>query len=235
MSEKMFKGILAESAQWEYGKFDNAPEHKFSLKHRLAMKHIFARFEKNIRQLEKKSEVPMAIEYKSRLNLRQRIIIVTLIVILMSFLVGWVAVFVTEKFHGIVYHDNTQLEAVDIDNCPQVIEEQYVLAYVPDGYEIVEIIPTPTNVYTLYLNKINNKTITLYQSVKTDFSPHYDTEHFHLEEVDVNGRTMLCIDFGDETFSQSLVLWDNGDYIMEVVADLDKTEVLDLSNVTKLF
>lgn len=235
MSEKMFKEILAESAQWEYAEFDNVPEHKFSFKHRLAMKHIFARFAKNVRQLENKSEAHMTIKYKSRLNLRQRIIIVMLIVILMALLVGWVAIFVSEKFHGTVYRDNTQIIAVDIENCPQTIEDQYVLAYIPDGFEMIETIPTPTNVYTLYFNQLNNQTITLYQSVKTDFSPHYDTENFYIEEVDVNGRTVLCIDFGDETFSQSLVLWDNGDYIMEVVADLDKSETLNLSNVTKLF
>lgn len=236
MNDSILKSVLEKSIMLELAKCENTPEHKFSLKHRLAMKRIFAKYERNVRILReaKRSDSPVISEPQTRLNFKQRLLIATVIIIIMTFLVGWVVVFVSEKFHGTVYHDNTLLTAVDVENCPETIEYRYTLASVPDGFEIVDTNSSPIDVYTLYMNKRTNQTITLYQNVKSNFSPHYNTEHYHLEEVDVNGYTVLCIDLSDKTCNQTLVVWDNGDYIIEIVADLDKFETINLCNVTKI-
>ncbi len=236
MSEKLFKEILWESLKCEYAEFDNASDHRFSLKHRLAMKRIFAKFERNVQKQRKERNVEntLTVEYKPSLNFRQRIIVALLIVILMSFLVGWVVVFVSEKFHGMVYQDNTLLTAIDYENCPKTIEYKYTIASVPEDFEMIETNSSPIDVYTRYKNKHTNQIITLYQCVKTDFSPHYNTEYYQFEEVSVNDKNVLCVDFGDESSDHTLVVWDNGDYIIEIIAHLDKSETLKLSNIAKV-
>lgn len=236
MNETVFKELLEEALLGEFTAYDNAPEHKFSLRHRLAMKRIFARFERNTRKLKENEiigELPMS-EYKTRLSLKQRMIIVTIIIILMTFLVGWIKVYVSEKFHGTVYHDYTQIIAVDLENCPQFIEYKYALASVPEGFEMVETTSSQTNSYTLYMNNLTKQTIVLQQWVKKHFAPQFNTEYYQLEEVNINGGTGVCIDFSDETYIQTLVVWDNGDYIIKIVANLDKESTVNLAKIYKI-
>lgn len=42
MSESILKSVLEESARLEWEKFENVPEHKFSIKHKIAMKRTFS-------------------------------------------------------------------------------------------------------------------------------------------------------------------------------------------------
>lgn len=84
MNESVFREILGESLRREFAEFVNVPEHKFSLRHRLAMKRVFAKYEKNARGFSK-------IEYAEipHYGLKQRIIIALVIIILMTLLTGW--------------------------------------------------------------------------------------------------------------------------------------------------
>ncbi|MCX4357652.1 MAG: DUF4367 domain-containing protein [Oscillospiraceae bacterium] len=236
MNEEIFKSILARAVNCEFAEFDNAPEHKFSLKHRLAMKCIFARFERNARKLHEReiSETRSTNEYKHHLNLKQRLIIVTVIIILMTFLVGCVIIFVSGNFSGTVYPDNTQLNINDLEDCPKTIEYNYTLASVPDGFELTETNSSPIHVYTLYTNSATKQTISLHQWVKTSFDQHYNTERYNLEVVTINNADGLCIDFSDDISASSLVVWDNGDYVMEFMADFDKDHTLNLANLNKI-
>lgn len=235
MNESVFKEILGEALKRDLEKYDNAPDHKFSLKHRLAMKRIFAKYARNVRKLKKEEKIKEAatVEYKPRLNLKYRVITALLIIVLMSLLVGWVVVFTSEKFHGTVYHNNTQLTAVETKNSPTTIEYKYVFAFVPEGFELKKTGISPSNVYSFYSNPITGQEITLIQWVKANFDPHYNTEHHHFEELTINGKLGLYIDFSDTTNSNTLLVWDNEDYIIEIVADLDKTETLNLVNFNK--
>lgn len=237
MNDSILKSVLEKSLMHELAEYENenVPEHKFSLKHRLAMKRIFARYERNVQRLQKKQPIHSFTEseYKPHLSLKQRLLLVTIVIILMTFLVGWVVVFVSEKFHGTVYHDNTLLTAVDIDNCPQTIDYKYSLISVPEGFELIDTNSSPIDVYTLYMNKQTKQTITLFQTVKADFSSHYNTEGYEIKEVKANGKIILFIDFGDKIFNRTLVVWDNGDYIIEILADLDKDQTLDLCDIAK--
>lgn len=56
MSESAFREILGEAIKSELAEFDNVPVHKFSLKHRLAMKRIFAKFERNASKMKKRGK-----------------------------------------------------------------------------------------------------------------------------------------------------------------------------------
>ena len=157
-----------------------------------------------------------------------------LIIILMSFLVGWVAVYVSSNFHGTVYHDYTQITAKNYKDCPQTIEYKFALMNVPSGFEVEETDLSSIHYYTLYMNSSTQQTIEVRQWVKTKFEPNYNTEHYKLEEVNVSSGTALCIDFSDTAYKQTLMVWDNGDYIIEVLADLDKESTIDLLKMNKL-
>lgn len=85
MNESVFREILGESLRREFAEFDNAPEHKFSFRHRLAMKRVFAKYEKNARGFSKIEFVETMPHY----GLKQRIIFALVIIILMTLLTGW--------------------------------------------------------------------------------------------------------------------------------------------------
>jgi len=92
MNETVFRELLGESLRREYADYDNPPEHKFSLRHRLAMKRIFSRYEKNVRKL-KRAQVtytPLSSEKMPYYGIKQRVIYALVIVIIMTMLTGWV-------------------------------------------------------------------------------------------------------------------------------------------------
>lgn len=238
MNERLLKKLLEESLIQEYAEFDNAPEHKFSLKHRLAMKRIFARFERNIRIIQKpEAAEPRTIdECKPHRSLKQRLIIAAVIIILMTFLLGWsIVLFDSKGFRGILVDSGyTEINVTDLQSCPKIIECEYALAAVPEGFELIESNSSRNFVYTLYSNDSTGQIINFTQWIKTEYSFAVDTNDHKLEKINVNGKTGVLVDFGDETGDHYLFAWDNGDYIIQIMADLNKTDTLNLFNITKL-
>lgn len=240
MNEEVFGQLLGEMIRDEFSVYDDPPKWKFSLKHRCAMKRIFARYEKNMRRRREKLRFGGIVTretepHKSRLSFKQRIGAVALVVFIIVFLAGCAAVasFISEKFHGSVRREYTLVNAVDIENSPEFIEYEYELGYVPDGFELTEKYSGRTNVYTRYKNETTGQSISLYQWVKSEFAPQLNTEYHTLETTDINGSEGLYIDFGDEETACSLLVWDNGDYIIEIYAKLDKESTLNLLNTHK--
>lgn len=241
MNENILKDILLEVHKIECGVSDDLPDFTPSLRHRLAMKRIFARFDRNMRKLKNTAsakEPPIIGHRTRRYSIKQRLLIATLIIILLTFLVGCVNAivkFVSERFNGTVYEDNTQLFAINLENCPQTIEHQYVLtSSIPDGFELIEAVSSTTNVSTIYLNSSTGQVITLNQWVKTHFSPHYNTEKNIIEEININGINVLFIDLSRDKRNNTVLIWDNEDYIIEISADLDKDHAMNLLNITKV-
>ena len=83
MNETVFREILGESLRREFAEFDNAPEHRFSLRHRRAMKRVFARYEKNTRR-----PIVLSAETMPYYSLKQKVVIALVIVILMTLITG---------------------------------------------------------------------------------------------------------------------------------------------------
>ena len=236
MNENVLRQLLGEMLESELAEYDNPPKWKFSLKHRLAMKRIFARYERNVQKLKEKSPDTAALieKNKPRLNFKQRLLIVICIIILMTFLVGWVVVFVSGNFSGTVFFDKTHFTIIDTESSPQTIEYKYALASVPEGFEVIEIDSSPIHICTTYMNNSTKQTISLRQWVKSDFERNYNTENHILEDIIINGCSGLCVDLSNDKHKRSLVVWDNGDYVIEVLADLDKDSIIDLSKIKKL-
>ena len=232
MSESILKSILEESARLEWDKYENVPEHKFSLKHRLEMKRIFKLYEKNTREIHS-----AAVSKPKRFRLTRKTVLTAIVIVFLAALAGCTAAyFISQNFRGDVHKEFTRIFPINTENCPNTIAERYALPEVPEGFVLLETDSTPYDVYTSYINSSTDDTITLRQFVKTDFSPiHFNTEKCDFQEVDINGHCALLLDYSSIGEKFSGVIWDNGDYVIELCGNLHKNQTIDLAKTTKVY
>lgn len=225
MNENILKSVLEEMLTEDFSQFGKLPEHKFSRRHKRNMKRIFVLYDNS----KSRGKSVKSSENTCRFRWNIRIVIIAAIVFL-SALAGCAAVIYSlGGFQTDVQSDNTQIFPIDIDGCPQTIESVYGLSELPEGFELLEHFETDTMIYTSYLNNDTEQTITIIQSVKAEFRPHYDTERFELKEITVGEHTGICL--GDEHVT---IAWDNGDYALEISANLDKEKTINLAKTIKI-
>lgn len=233
MNESYLKGILAEICEEEIAELNKFPPFNPSLRHRLAMKRIFALYEKKT-HVTTSNPLMVLTPQSKHLRLSKRLIILFAVIICAALLTGFMLVYFSKNFHGTVYNDNTQLFVVNTENCPITIKYEYYLSNLPDGFEMVEHDSLSFYVYTLYENTSSEHVITLSQYTKEKFTSHYNTEHDTFEEIEINGHNGVCLDFSDDGHFRSVVIWDNGDYILEIIGDLSKNRLINLAKSAKV-
>ena len=227
MIECTFDQILEDWVKSEWEEFADAPEFKTSNKHDRAMKRIFKLYERNVKKLCQRSDIGIK-------NIRNRIIVVVLVVLL-AVLVGCTAAyFVSQSFRGKVHSDNTELFPINLENCLTVIEEKYYLSELPEGFEISYTTSTPFYEYVSYQNEQTGQKIIFEQYVKSEFSIHYNTEKGNLVAVEINGHNGVLLDLSDDRRNSTGVVWDNGDYILRLSGDLAKNDLLNLAKSAKV-
>lgn len=233
MSESVLKSILEESARLEWAKYENAQEHVFSKKHERKMKHVFKLFERNDCKL--KPYTGSRPHYHFRFTKRN--IIVLLAVIFLAALAGCgVTYFTSKNFYGKVNADNTELFVINTENCPSTIEDKYYLPCLPDGYEVLGTDSTPFYEWISYENPATEQTLTFCQFAKVSFdSTHYDTENQKFQEININGHSGLCLDYSSQGYNYAVIVWDNGDYILELYGETSKNELYDLAKTAKVY
>lgn len=233
MSESVLKSILEESARLEWVKYENAQEHVFSKKHERKMKHVFKLFERNDCKL--KPYIGSRPHYHFRFTKRN--IIVLLAVIFLAALAGCgVTYFTSKNFYGKVNADNTELFVINTENCPSTIEDKYYLPCLPDGYEVLGTDSTPFYEWISYENPATEQTLTFCQFAKVSFdSTHYDTENQKFQEININGHSGLCLDYSSQGYNYAVIVWDNGDYILELYGETSKNELYDLAKTSKVY
>lgn len=228
MNEITLDEILVAAHDTEFSQYDHVPEHVFSRKHNRAMKRIFKAYEKQIAFLY--SDVMDQRTAAPHFRWNRKTVIAVLALIFFAVLAGCAAiVYYLGGFRTDVYTDNTQLFPIDFTGCPQRIEQVYYLSELPSDFELLEESVSDISVFTAYVNSAG-ETITLHQSVKTAFEPHYNTENNKLEEISIGEH----IGVGLEGKKDYLVAWDNGDYILEIWADLPKSETINLAKSAKV-
>ncbi len=233
MNESDFKDILSEICEEEIAELNKFPPFKPSLRHRFAMKRIFASFEKKTHLTTYNPPKTLSPQSK-HLHLSIRLIILFAVIACAVLLTGFMIVYISKNFHGTVYNDNTQLFAVNTENCPTTIEYEYCLPTLPDGFEMVEHDSLSFDVYIKYKNNLSGQIITLSQCTKNNFSPLYNTEHHNFEEVEINGHDGLYIDLSNNDHLNSIVIWDNDDYVLQLSGELDKNTLLVLAKSVKV-
>ena len=227
MSEITLAYAIEEWAKRDWESYTDTPEIKTSKKHDRAMKRIFKRYERNTQHLRPRSEI--------RIRTVRRRITVALLVIILAVITGFTAAyFITQGFRGEVHSDNTELFPINIENCPTVIEEKYYLPELPEEFEEDISDSNPYHWFITYENEQTGQTITFEQWTKSELgSTHYSADKGELVEVEINGHYGLLIESSRNNKISTYIIWDNGDYIIQLSGDLPKNELLDLAKSAK--
>lgn len=147
-----------------------------------------------------------------------------------------VTYFTSKNFYGKVNADNTELFVINTENCPSTIEDKYYLPCLPDGYEVLGTDSTPFYEWISYENPATEQTLTFCQFAKVSFdSTHYDTENQKFQEININGHSGLCLDYSSQGYNYAVIVWDNGDYILELYGETSKNELYDLAKTAKVY
>ena len=87
----------------------------------------------------------------------------------------------------------------------------------------------------IFENTSTGQTILFNQWAKPAFdSRHYNTENQKLSEIEINGHYGLFLDTSTDEVNSFGVIWDNGDYILEISGNISKPDLLDLAKSTKV-
>lgn len=197
----------------------------FSSKHKKKMEKIFKAFEKNNAPSDNNSITAKSIR---PLSVRQRIALVIVIIILMAIATGCVIAFISNSFRGTVYSDNTRLFAFDVSDSPGVIEEEFMLSIVPEGYKLSKVLKDSTRVVAIYKNDCDKELI-FQQTVKSKYISCINTEGYNLQEIMINDRDGIYIEFVCDDFIDSLIIWNNEYYILELSGNFDKDSLINLA------
>ncbi len=210
--------------------------HKFSRSHKSAMKKIFALYDENKRKLKGANECIMYQDVitENRLSIKKRLLIAAVVIIIAAILTGAIIGFISQDFRGAVYNDNTALSVINTEDCLKTIEYKYYLSNLSTDFELIESDSTVFSEYSFYENEITGQTIAFSQWVKSEYLSHLNTENCPIEEVDINGHTGLCIDHSDSKHHFLILVWDNGDYVLQIEANLSKNEIVELAKNAKI-
>lgn len=116
-----------------------------------------------------------------------------------------------------------------IEDYPTVIEEEYEIASLPEGFEMVDYHADIMSVFAMYVN--NDKYISFQQMVYDNFNMNFDNSHSEIEYyTDNQGQEYLVQDTGHSY----CVTYNNGRYVIKIISNLDKDETIDLCKDTKI-
>lgn len=218
-------------------KAEDIPTPKFTLLHKVRMNGIFRQFAKNKSLLsEKENSVSTSAEAPLKpLAFRKRLLIAALIIILLAFMTGFVTIFVSKGFKGVVYWDNTHIFAVNAEGCPSEIMREYVLSVVPEGFEKEQTVSEEIKAVTVYKNSATDQKMIFSQYTKSAFNAHISTEGYKLRETRINGRSTVYIEYDKQTDISSIVIWEDQDYILELNCDFGLEKALDLVRENSIY
>ena len=217
--------LMAMYYENEFLAVEEAALPQFSAKHNRKMKKAFDIFAKNRVSTH---NLPMKMVTKRPLSIRKQILITAIIIVSLALITGCVIAFISNSFRGTVYNDNTYLFAFDIGDSPTVIEEEYMLSVVPEGYELYKSSSSAIHQFTIYRND-DNKELIFKQTVKSEYNSHVNTEGYLIEEIDIHNYDAICVEYERTTGISSAVIWNSDEYILELHGNFAKDELINLA------
>ncbi|MBQ8931640.1 MAG: DUF4367 domain-containing protein [Ruminiclostridium sp.] len=209
-----------EVYEHEFDKYKIKRFHVFSLRHRRMMKKLFKELE-----TKRETESPSTAYQCSTKRKRPGLLIVAIIFsVLLSVTAAAYAVcsfgFKRQPDHTIAFSEN-------LENAPTEIIYIYVIDPLPDNFKECTV---NTGLFTSNITYKNGEEyLALKQIVKKRYRNNYNTEGYEIEKIEVNGYDGFYIDFG----TVFALVWDNGDYILEIQGTFDKNELLKLAKNVK--
>ncbi len=220
MDKYELKSILEQVCEEEFSEFSDPPRHKFRFKNRIRIRRILSDIKGN-------SAAPAMPRRFSR-----RLVTAMLVVILLAATaITAAAILLLKGFIAKENKDNTQLFAENIAGAPTTIEEIYYIPELPEGYEYEDSTVTDVRIYTIYLNE-NDDFICFDQYAKVELNIYYDNNTMH--PINIGEHDGVYIDYSADANEVSCVIWDNGDYIMQLEGVLTKEEIIALAESVKI-
>ena len=217
--------IIQEAYDREFAKYDGLPKHRFSFRHRRNMKKVFKLYEKN-------SEQQLFVGSRPVKRLSSVFVVAAVLAILTAAAVAAIGIYtnISRTHHG----EFDQLFVIDYENAPKTIDYIYELTALSDDYVIIDEIQSSELYIITWHNPKTDSEIMFRQSIKKDFSMNVDNERGKLETVFIDQKSGLYIDWSNENKDSGFIVWDNGDYILNIIGDLNKNEILDLAENAKI-
>ena len=226
MKNYSISDIFDEAYRREFSEFDNSPKHKFSFSHNRKMKKIFKLYSDNWSRSDLTGAKPV-----KRLSL----VFIFVIIILALTAVSVAAVALYNGFTQKEYSDHTDLLVIDYESCLETIEYIYEFTTLPEDYEIVNCEIFPDSLCWTEIENINTgKTALFTQTIKKEYVGHYDNERSEYSTVFIYDIPAVYIDSSNEFESYGTLVWDNGDYILEISGYLTKNELINLAKSLKI-
>ena len=221
MDNVMLSDVLEKICMEEAASIADAPVPKLSYGHRRQMKRIFSKYQKSLHGGKKYRTV----------GVKRLVLVVTIIFLAMLTVVAGAAAI--NGFNRKKYRDYTELLTVNAENCPKTIENVYYLSEIPEGYELCEIYRGDKRIYTAYVEPDTNRSIVLMQDVKDGYKCNFNTEYREFHEFNIRDNYALYLDISNSEQIRGLIIWDNGDYVLQVSGNFAKDELALLAKNTK--
>ena len=218
MSEELLKLALQEACEREFAEFETGEKHVFSSRHRRQMKKLLRKYYS-----------PPKTDTVIKMPVRKRIIIAICVIILATILCVGVVAIATNGFKFYKKQDHTETLTVNWENSPKTIDYVYYLTALPEKYELVESDINVT-IATFIFEDNNGNFLKLRQLVKENAPTYYNTEGYNLEETTIGDLNGFFVGYEGEL----LLVWDNGDYIIELLGNFTKEELLDLAKSAEI-
>ena len=118
----------------------------------------------------------------------------------------------------------------DDDSSPETIEKYYGIV-VPDGYTLYESNELAVTCFYTYENEAGDY-INFTQTARSSFKTSVDNERSEIEHyTDDNGQNYIIYTWKeDNRVRQTLVIWDNGEYVFDVMACTDRDTTMAIVN-----
>jgi len=172
--------------------------------------------------------------YKFTLTRTRRILCACLImiIILLSLLsVGAVREAITNFFIEVFSnHNSISVKAESGASYPSSIERVYSPEYIPDGYTLIDEDISEAGVSLIYGN--DDKMILFTQETKQNYTLNLDNEYATSSVEAIDGQDYYINHFKDGNYT---ILWDNGEYVFTVTAELPKNDILKMCNSLKIY
>ena len=214
--EQLLKQAFSEVAAIKY---EQVPEyrHIFSLRYRIR-KH------KLLRSLERKT-APELRAHTGRFRLKYLVLAIIMACVLV--LAGFTEFYIVNGFKFTTKPTNTQVLTTGWEDAPKIIEEDCIIE-IPVGFVLEENSGSEL-VHTVEYTK-EDDFIKIRQFVKKSYNATYNTEGYDYEEINegrIKGFYIRWEDYG-------ALVWDNGDYVLEILSTLTKEETIELAKTTRI-
>ena len=123
------------------------------------------------------------------------------------------------------------LMAADTQNSPQSIEDVYCLSEIPEGYYLKELDDSLLSSVTYFYETEDNDDFIYFTQIVKRVNMGFDNDHIlSSEDVMVGDKYGLFMTWERTT----TLLWDNGDYVLEIFSRLPKEETINLAESAKI-